>query len=128
MNVKEVGQFIRDQRTSARLTIHKLAKSAGVSVPYLSQIERGLRRPSADILQAIAKGLRVSAESLYVRAGILEEREDLDLLSTIMQDTSITERQRQTLADIYQSFRTETQRDRRRQSRRGPSQRSKRAG
>lgn len=131
MKVKEVGQFIRDQRTSARLTIHKLAKSTGVSVPYLSQIERGLRRPSADILQAIAKGLRVSAESLYVRAGILEEREDPDLLSSIMQDTSITERQRQTLADIYQSFRTETQRDRRRQTRQsrgGPSTRSKRAG
>lgn len=128
MKVKEVGQFIRDQRTSARLTIHKLAKSTGVSVPYLSQIERGLRRPSADILQAIAKGLRVSAESLYVRAGILEEREEPDLLSAIMRDTSITERQRQTLADIYQSFRTETQRERRRQTRRGPAQRSKRAG
>lgn len=113
MNVKELGQFIRDQRTSARLTIHKLAGAAGVSVPYLSQIERGLRKPSAEILQAIAKGLRVSAETLYVRAGILEEQKDSDLRSAIMRDNTITERQRQTLVEIYESFRAETARERR---------------
>jgi transcriptional regulator with XRE-family HTH domain len=113
MNVKELGQFIRDQRTSARLTIHKLARSTGVSVPYLSQIERGLRKPSAEILQAIAKGLRMSAETLYVRAGILEENRGLDLRTAIMSDPSITEKQRQTLVEIYDSFKTETARARR---------------
>jgi transcriptional regulator with XRE-family HTH domain len=113
MKVKELGQFIRDQRTSARLTIHKLAGAAGVSVPYLSQIERGLRKPSAEILQAIAKGLRVSAETLYVRAGILEEKKDLDLRGAIMSDPSITENQRQSLVEIYDAFRTETARARR---------------
>ena len=113
MKVKELGQFIRDQRTSARLTINKLAGVTGVSVPYLSQIERGLRKPSAEILQAIAKGLRMSAETLYVQAGILEEKKDLDIRLAIMKDASITERQRQTLLEVYEAFRTETARARR---------------
>jgi transcriptional regulator with XRE-family HTH domain len=113
MNVKELGQFIRDQRTSARLTIQKLAGATGVSVPYLSQIERGLRKPSAEILQAIAKGLRMSAETLYVRAGILEEQKGADFRSAIMKDNAITERQRQNLLEIYESFRAETARERR---------------
>ena len=113
MNVKEVGEFIREQRKGARLTIQKLAGSTGVSVPYLSQIERGLRKPSAEILQAIAKGLRVSAETLYVRAGILEERKGYDVRDVIMKDPSITERHRRTLLDIYEAFRSETARERR---------------
>ena len=114
MKVKELGEFIRDQRKGAQLTIQKLAGSTGVSVPYLSQIERGLRRPSAEILQAIAKGLRMSAETLYVRAGILDERKhDMDVRDAIMKDPAITERQRQSLLEIYESFRADRARERR---------------
>lgn len=112
MKVIEVGRFIRDQRTKSRLTLRKLAEKAGVSDPYLSQIERGLRKPSADILQAIAKGLRISAESLYVKAGMLEEKRDLDTASCIMGDPGLTVRQRQVLVDIYESFNSETSRRR----------------
>jgi len=108
MKVVEVGKFIREQRTKSRLTLRKLAEMAGVSDPYLSQIERGLRKPSADILQAIAKGLRISAESLYVKAGMLEEKRDLDTAACIMGDPGLTLRQRQALVDIYESFRAET--------------------
>ncbi len=112
VKVRELGQFINDQRQNSRLTLKKLAESAGVSVPYLSQIERGLRKPSAEILQAIAKGLRISAESLYVQAGILDEREPQDFITFIMKDRTLTERQRQMLIEIYESFRAETARSR----------------
>jgi transcriptional regulator with XRE-family HTH domain len=119
MKVRDVGRFIRDQRSAAKMSLRKLAKLAGVSNPYLSQIERGLRRPSAEILNAIAKGLRISAESLYVQAGILDDRRDhADLMTAIMADRTITERQKQVLVQIYASFREET--DRRRQARRKP--------
>src|ERR1039457_7085908 len=74
MNVSSIGEYIREQREQAKISLRQLAAAAGVSNPYLSQIERGLRRPSAEILQQIAKGLRISAEALYVQAGILEER------------------------------------------------------
>jgi transcriptional regulator with XRE-family HTH domain len=117
MKVRDVGRFIRDQRSAAKMSLRKLAKLAGVSNPYLSQIERGLRRPSAEILNAIAKGLRISAETLYVQAGILDDRRDhADLMTAIMADRTITERQKQVLVQIYASFREET--DRRRQARR----------
>lgn len=116
MKVREVGEFIREQRRNSRLTLRKLAELAGVSDPYLSQIERGLRRPSAEILQAIARALRISAETLYVKAGILEEDPNLDLRAQIMKDPSITERQRQMLLEIYEAFRAETARGRRRRS------------
>ena len=117
MKVRDVGRFIRDQRSAAKLSLRKLAKLAGDSSPYLSQNERGLRRPSAEILNAIAKGLRISAETLYVQAGILDDRRDhADLMTTIMADRTITERQKQVLVQIYMSFREET--DRRRQARR----------
>jgi transcriptional regulator with XRE-family HTH domain len=108
MNVREVGTFIRNQRLGARLSLKKMSGLAGVSIPYLSQIERGLRKPSADILQAIAKGLRISAETLYVQAGILEERPAPDVAAAIMSDPMITERQKQALIQIYQAFREET--------------------
>jgi transcriptional regulator with XRE-family HTH domain len=109
MKVRELGKFIRDQRRTARLSLRKLSKLAGVSNPYLSQIERGLRRPSADILQAIAKALRISAETLYVKAGILEEREEeVDLVAHVLRDPTITEKQKQVLIAVYQSFREET--------------------
>ncbi len=116
MKVIELGVFINDQRRNSRLTLQKLADAAGVSVPYLSQIERGLRKPSAEILQAIAKGLRISAQSLYVKAGILDEEDRSDLAGHIMSDPHLSERQRQVLLEIYQSFRTETTRNRRRKS------------
>jgi transcriptional regulator with XRE-family HTH domain len=101
----ELGGFIRDQRRQARLSLRKLSELAGISNPYLSQIERGLRKPSAEILQAIARALRISAETLYVRAGILEARDgDSDIVGDILADTTITERQKQVLIEIYRSF------------------------
>src|SRR5881392_1311793 len=106
--VHDLGNFIRDQRRNARLSLRKLSNMAGVSNPYLSQIERGMRRPSAEILQAIAKALRISAETLYVKAGILEERDDdEDLTLCILRDPAISESQKQALIQIYQSFRSE---------------------
>ncbi|MFP3907634.1 MAG: helix-turn-helix domain-containing protein [Acidimicrobiales bacterium] len=103
---REVGEFIRDQRRLGQLSLRKLADQAGVSNPYLSQIERGLRRPSAEILQQIAKALEISAETLFVRAGILDERvgSDDDLVEAISRDPTLTDDQRQTLAHIYRSF------------------------
>ena len=100
----DVGAFIRSQRERAEMSIRKLAELADVSNPYLSQIERGLRKPSADILQQVANALRISVESLYVRAGILEERDrDSGLVEDILRDTSISERQKQALIDIYRN-------------------------
>lgn len=118
MKVRDVGRFIREQRRAVGLSVRKLASMAGVSNPYLSQIERGLRRPSAEILNGIAKALRISAETLYVQAGILDERKRAhdDLVSAILADRTITERQRQVLIQIYGSFREET--ERRRETRR----------
>jgi transcriptional regulator with XRE-family HTH domain len=104
--VRDVGRYIREQRRQAELSVRNLAKLAGVSNPYLSQIERGLRQPSARILKDIAKALRISAETLYVRAGILdEETEDTDLVAAILRDPHLSERQKQVLIDVYASFR-----------------------
>lgn len=103
-----LGDYIREQRRTAQISLRQLAEAAGVSNPYLSQIERGLRKPSADILQQIAKGLRISAEALYVQAGILEDDAlDTEVPAAIRADSAITERQKQVLLDIYQSFRGE---------------------
>jgi transcriptional regulator with XRE-family HTH domain len=107
---RDLGEFIREQRSSSRLSLRRLSELAGISNPYLSQIERGLRKPSAEILQQIAKALRISAETLYVRAGILEERGDGDdLEGEILRDTYLTEDQKQTLIKVYQSFRHENE-------------------
>jgi transcriptional regulator with XRE-family HTH domain len=103
--VGDIGSYIRSQRALAQVSLRQLARSAGVSNPYLSQIERGLRRPSAEILQQIARGLRISAEALYVRAGILEDRPASDVADALLADPTLTERQKQVLLDIYQSFR-----------------------
>ncbi len=104
----DLGEFIRDQRRNARLSLRRLSELTGISNPYLSQIERGMREPSAKILQAIARGLRISAETLYVRAGILEQREDEhDLVGEILRDPTISERQKQALVEIYRSFQRE---------------------
>ena len=109
---REVGEFIRDQRLIGQLSLRKLADQAGVSNPYLSQIERGLRRPSAEILQQIAHALEISAETLYVRAGILDERDlDADLTAAIGRDPSLTEDQKKTMVHIYRSFQAENGRD-----------------
>ena len=105
---RDLGEFIREQRSSSRLSLRRLSELAGISNPYLSQIERGLRKPSADILQSIAKALRISAETLYVRAGILEERDiEHDLVGEILRDSFLTEDQKQTLIKVYLSFRHE---------------------
>jgi transcriptional regulator with XRE-family HTH domain len=110
MDVRELGTYIRNQRTNGGLSLRGLSGLAGVSIPYLSQVERGLRKPSAEILQAIAKGLRVSAETLYVRAGILEDRPAPDVAAAIMADATITERQKKALIQIYEAFREEADR------------------
>jgi transcriptional regulator with XRE-family HTH domain len=108
INVDEIGGFIRDQRDQAQMSLRQLAAAAGVSNPYLSQVERGLRRPSAEILNRIAQGLRISAETLYVQAGILDEREGDEAVTTaIATDATITERQRTTLLQIYAAFQAE---------------------
>jgi transcriptional regulator with XRE-family HTH domain len=112
VNVGSIGSYIREQREQAKISIRQLAQAAGVSNPYLSQVERGLRRPSADMLQQIAKGLRISAEALYVQAGILDDRPaEQTVTDAIMADTEITERQKQMLIDIYESFRKEVRAD-----------------
>ena len=100
----DIGSFIRSQRELAQVSVRQLADLAGVSNPYLSQVERGLRKPSADVLSQIAKALRVSAEVLYVRAGILEPCEASEVRDAIITDAAITERQKQVLLDIYASF------------------------
>jgi transcriptional regulator with XRE-family HTH domain len=102
--LKDLGSFIREQRSSSRLSLRRLSELAGISNPYLSQIERGLRRPSAEILQQIAKGLAISAETLYVRAGILDGDTDADLEVHIHADQRLSAAQRQALIQIYRSF------------------------
>ena len=103
--VGRLGDYIREQREGAAISVRRLAQDAGVSNPYLSQIERGLRKPSAEVLQQIAKGLRISAEQLYVRAGLLDERESgLAVEAAIVGDAAISERQKRVLLDIYASF------------------------
>ncbi|MGN2635619.1 helix-turn-helix domain-containing protein [Nocardia takedensis] len=103
----DIGGFIRSQREAAQVSLRQLAALAGVSNPYLSQIERGLRNPSAEVLAQIAKALRVSSEVLYVRAGYLEQRPHSPIRDALLADTEISERQKQVLLEIYESFRRE---------------------
>ena len=105
--VETLGDYLREQRLAAKLSLRQLAEQAGVSNPYLSQIERGLRKPSAEVLQQLAKALRISAETLYVRAGILnlDDSEVRSVELAILADSGLTERQKQSLLDVYQSFR-----------------------
>jgi transcriptional regulator with XRE-family HTH domain len=108
LSMRDLGEYIREQRHAAQVSLRQLARVAGVSNPYLSQIERGLRKPSAEILQQIAKALRISAEQLYIHAGILDEREgDSDVATAVLADPGLTERQKQVLLEIYESFRKE---------------------
>jgi transcriptional regulator with XRE-family HTH domain len=110
IDVRHLGAFIREQREGAKISLRELAKSAGVSNPYLSQIERGLRKPSAEILQQIAKGLRISAEALYVRAGILDESSRGTLEAAIDADEGLTPRQKKVLRELCAHFRSENAR------------------
>lgn len=114
LNVGNLGEYLREQRRTAQLSLRQLAEAAGVSNPYLSQIERGLRKPSAEVLQQVAKALRISAETLYVRAGILDAERDGDerrredtTRAVILVDPTLSERQKQVLLQIYESFRKE---------------------
>lgn len=104
---RDIGNYIREQRNTAEMSLRQLARLAGVSNPYLSQVERGLRKPSARILQQIAKGLRISAEALYVQAGILDRPLGGPVVDAVVADTELTERQKQVLLDVYESFRRE---------------------
>jgi transcriptional regulator with XRE-family HTH domain len=110
ISVHDLGDYLREQRHTAELSLRQLSEVAGISNPYLSQIERGLKKPSAEILQALAKALRISAESLYVRAGFLEERTDLgevapiDVQAAVLADPRLSNRQRAVLLDVYESF------------------------
>lgn len=107
--VEGIGGYIRSQREQAQVSLRQLARATGVSNPYLSQIERGLRKPSAEVLQQIARGLRISAEALYVQAGILDERPASVVTDAVFADPTLTERQKQVLLDIYRSFRRENE-------------------
>lgn len=109
--IPDVGAYIREQRRNAQLSLRKLAERAGVSNPYLSQIERGLRQPSAKILKGIATALSVSAETLFTQAGILDrgpEERSTDVLRSIFRDPDLTDGQRRELAENYERFRIET--------------------
>ncbi|MDR7252098.1 transcriptional regulator with XRE-family HTH domain [Nocardioides sp. BE266] len=105
-SLNSLGDYLKEQRLAARLSLRQLADQVGVSNPYLSQIERGLRKPSAEVLQQLARALRVSAEQLYVRAGIVhpdtEQAGSVEL--AVLADTGLTERQKQSLLDVYASF------------------------
>lgn len=104
--VGTLGDYLKEQRTSAQLSLRQLAEQAGVSNPYLSQIERGLRKPSAEVLQQLAKALRISAEQLYIRAGIVSPDDGTggSVELAVLGDPALTERQKQSLLDVYQSF------------------------
>jgi transcriptional regulator with XRE-family HTH domain len=110
--VGNLGDYLREQRVAARLSLRQLAEQTGISNPYLSQIERGLRRPSAEVLQQLAKGLRISAETLYVHAGILslDESEVRPVELAVLADAGLTERQKQALLDVYLAFRAANER------------------
>lgn len=108
--VGDLGGYLKEQRESARLSLRQLASAAGVSNPYLSQIERGLRKPSAEVLQQIAKGLQISAEALFLRAGLLEESSGVEVEVAIQSDLHLTARQKRVLLDIYSTFRAENTR------------------
>ena len=111
--LNSLGEFIAAQRRAAELTLRQLAEQTGISNPYLSQIERGLRKPSAEVLQQLSKALRVSSETLYVRAGILdpEDHPSTTVEMAVLADTAISERQKRVLIDIYTSFVKEHERN-----------------
>lgn len=108
---RDIGEFIRDMRRNARISLRQLANQAGVSNPYLSQIERGLRKPSAEVLQQIANALRVSTPVMYLRAGLLDAKDGQGVRAAIAADPDLTVAQKQSLTQIYDTFRRENERD-----------------
>jgi transcriptional regulator with XRE-family HTH domain len=108
---RDIGEFIRDLRRNARISLRQLADQAGVSNPYLSQIERGLRKPSAEVLQQIASALRVSTPLMYLRAGLLDAKDGQGVRAAIAADPDLTVSQKQSLIQIYETFRRENERD-----------------
>jgi transcriptional regulator with XRE-family HTH domain len=108
---RDIGTFIRDLRRNAHISLRQLAEQAGVSNPYLSQIERGLRKPSAEVLQQIANALRVSTPVMYLRAGLLDAKDGQTVLTAIAADPDLTVSQKQSLSQIYETFRRENRRD-----------------
>jgi transcriptional regulator with XRE-family HTH domain len=105
VTASQVGEFIREQRSAARVSLRELARTAGVSNPYLSQVERGLRKPSAEILAAIARGLKISAETLYEQAGILDRRPgNPDTVAAIRSDAALSERHKAVLLELYETY------------------------
>lgn len=111
MSERDIGGFIRDMRRNAKVSLRQLADQAGVSNPYLSQIERGLRKPSAEVLQQLANALKVSTPLMYLRAGLLNQKDGPQTLSAIAGDPLLTTRQKQTLTEIYEAFRRENARN-----------------
>ncbi|MGC4877171.1 helix-turn-helix domain-containing protein [Micromonospora sp. DT43] len=109
-DLPDVGGFIRDLRRNAKISLRQLAEQAGVSNPYLSQIERGLRKPSAEVLQQLASALRVSTPAMYLRAGLLDDKEGHGVLAAIAVDADLTMAQKQSLSQIYETFRRENAR------------------
>lgn len=109
-DLPNIGGFIRDLRRSAKISLRQLSEQAGVSNPYLSQIERGLRKPSAEVLQQLASALRVSTPAMYLRAGLLDDREGQGVLAAIAADSDLTMAQKQSLTQIYETFRRENAR------------------
>lgn len=107
---EDIGAFIRDMRTTAKISLRQLAERAGVSNPYLSQIERGLRKPSAEVLQQLAGALRVSTPAMYLRAGLLDSEGTQGVLAAIAADPELTIAQKQSLTQIYETFRNENAR------------------
>lgn len=107
---RDIGDFIRELRSNARISLRELAERAGVSNPYLSQIERGLRKPSAEVLQQLASALRVSTPIMYLRAGLLDPKEGQSVLTAIAADPDLTISQKQSLSQIYETFRKENAR------------------
>ena len=109
-NTRDVGGFIRDLRRNARISLRQLAEQAGVSNPYLSQIERGLRKPSAEVLAQLAHALRVSTPAMYLKAGLLDAKDNAGVLAAIATDPELTMAQKQSLTQIYETFRRENAR------------------
>ena len=109
-NTRDIGGFIRDLRHNARISLRQLAEQAGVSNPYLSQIERGLRKPSAEVLAQLAHALRVSTPAMYLKAGLLDAKDNAGVLAAIATDPELTMAQKQSLTQIYETFRRENAR------------------
>jgi transcriptional regulator with XRE-family HTH domain len=108
--VESLGDYLREQRTAAQLSLRQLAQQAGVSNPYLSQIERGLRKPSAEVLAQLAHALRVSTPAMYLKAGLLDAKDNAGVLAAIATDPELTMAQKQSLTQIYETFRRENAR------------------